>query len=301
MTDIDDTILDAAIAWHIRQETMDARGWHDFVIWLEADPAHARAYDTVSQADARRHPAVLPAANDDEPSRVARRRGFVMGAAAIAAAVVGGVGLMNMPRGGEAPVEIAATGPRAITLADGTRIAMEAGARVTLGGDRRMAAVERGRVTFHVTHDADHPFTVRAGDWEIQDVGTVFAVTRGARGVDVGVVEGSVLFDPSSNRIALGAGEALTVLPGHRMVRSRLDKDHVRTLVFSGQPVRVAAETIGLVLGRDVRADDRVAATPFTGIVRLTGDAPRDMSHLGELTGMRVSHDGEGWIIAPSP
>lgn len=310
MTDIDDAILDAAIAWHVRLATMDEGGWNDFVSWLEADPAHARAYDVVSVADAERHapePSVadrLLAANDDETFGVRpnpnRRRGFALAAGALAAAVVGIVGFVDMKRTGAAPIAVAAAGPRTFALADGTQVAMASGARVTIaGGNQRSASVQNGRVSFRVTHDAAHPFTVRAGDWEIQDTGTVFAVTRGERGVDVSVSEGSVLFDPQNNRIALRAGEALTVLPGQRAVRSRIDSDQARTLVFSGQPVRFAAETIGLVLGRDVRADNKVAGSPFTGIVRLTGDAPRDMAHFAELTGMRVSHDGDGWIIAP--
>ncbi|WEK41946.1 MAG: FecR domain-containing protein [Candidatus Sphingomonas colombiensis] len=309
MSNIDDTILDAAIGWHVRQAEMDERAWLDFVTWLEADPAHARAYDMVSMADVERHAPTrvdLPVAANDEDGIGARRwyrrrPGFAVAAAAFAAAMVGSVGLMEQRRGSDAPIAIAANGPRMLALADGTRVAMASGARMTIGGgDQRSASVENGRVTFHVTHDADHPFTVRMGDWEVQDVGTIFAITRSADGVDVSVSEGSVLFDPQNNRIALKAGEGLTVLPGNRMVRSRLDSNQARTVVFSGQPIRFAAETIGLVLGRDVRADDSVALTPFTGIVRLTGDAPRDMAHLAELTGMRVSHEGDGWIIASS-
>ncbi|QKS01682.1 DUF4880 domain-containing protein [Sphingomonas sp. CL5.1] len=303
MNEIDDTILDAAIAWHVRQATMDERGWADFIAWLEADPRHARAYDVVSIGDAARHPPLV-AANDDEdfaaPARRHRWRGVAIAASVLAATVVGTIGVIQQRGGGGTPLEVVANAPRSLMLADGTRIAMASGARVMLGGDRRSAAVESGRVTFRVTHDAGRPFTVRAGDWEIEDVGTIFSVMRGARGVDVGVSEGSVLFDPQNNRIALNAGEALTVLDGQRIVRSRIDSDEARTLVFSGQPIRFAAETIALVLGRDVRADDRVAATPFTGVVRLTGDAPRDMAHFAELTGMRVSHDGGSWIIAPS-
>ncbi|WP_298674783.1 FecR family protein [uncultured Sphingomonas sp.] len=307
MTDIDDMVLDVAIGWHVRQAEMDESAWLDFVTWLESDPAHASAYDVVSIADAERHaatPAALPvAANDEDEPGVRRwyhrRRGFAMAAAALAAVVVGSVGLMEQRGGGAAPIEIAANGPRTLALADGTQVAMEAGARVAIGGgDQRSAMVESGRVTFRVTHDANRPFTVRVGDWEVQDIGTIFAITRGANGVDVSVSEGSVLFDPRNSRITLKAGEALTVLPGQRIMRSRVDSDRTRTLAFSGQPIGFVAESIGLVLERDVRASDRVAQMPFTGIVRLTGDAPRDMSHFAELTGMRVSHEGGGWIIA---
>ncbi|MFW2852965.1 FecR family protein [Sphingomonas sp. TX0543] len=306
MTDIDDTILDAAIAWHIRQTTMNEREWSDFVSWLEADPAHARAYDIVSVADAARHSVVdeVPiAANDDERSgdRAAhgRWRGFALAAASLAAVVAGLVGVTELRRTGATPVEVAAAQPRSLALPDGTQVAMAAGARMTVGSGQRSASVQSGRVSFRVTHDADHPFTVRVGDWEIQDIGTVFSVAKGARGVDLSVSEGSVLFDPGNNRIALHAGEALTILSGQRVVRSRIDSDQARTVVFSGQSIQFVAETISLVLGRDIGVDEGIAQSPFTGIVRLTGDPQRYMAHFAELTGMRVSHDGNGWIIAP--
>ncbi|MCW6536155.1 FecR family protein [Sphingomonas lycopersici] len=301
-THIDEAVLDAAIAWHLRQETMGAADWAAFTAWLEADAAHARAYDAVSLADATRHPAAVPAiaANDDEaPVRWWRRgRGVALAAGALAAAIAGAVGLREAGLRSPAPVTIAATTPRAVTLGDGTRIALAAGARVEAGA--RSATLESGRATFRVTHDADHPFTVRAGAWEIQDVGTVFAVTHDSRGVDVSVTEGAVLFDPRDSRIALAAGDALSVLPGNRVIRSRVAPDQTRVLTFTGQPILIAAETIALVAGRDVRVDQRIAMTPFTGVIRLTGDTPRDMAHLARLTGMRVSNEGVGWIIAPS-
>lgn len=147
---------------------------------------------------------------------------------------------------------------------------------------------------------ARRPTIIPGKEWsKHQDIGTVFSVAKGARGVDVSVSEGSVLFDPGNNRIALHAGEALTILSGQRVVRSRIDSDRARTVVFSGQSIQFVAETIGLVLGRDIGVDEGIAQSPFTGIVRLTGDPQRDMAHFAELTGMRVSHDGNGWIIAP--
>ena len=302
-THIDPAVLDAAIAWHLRQETMDAADWTAFADWLEADTAHARAYDVVSLSDAARHPAsVAPiAANDDDevPVRWWRRgRGVALAAGALAAAIAGAVGLREAGLQSPAPVTIAASAPRSLTLGDGTQIALATGARVTTGA--RSATLENGRATCRVTHDADRPFTVHAGAWEIQDVGTVFAVTRDSRGVDVSVTEGAVLFDPRDSRIELVAGDALSVLPGNRVVRSHIDADRTRTLTFTGQPIAVAAETIALVVGRDVRVDQRVATMPFTGVIRLTGDTSRDMAHLARLTGMRVSNEGVDWIIAPS-
>ena len=42
-------IVDQAIGWHLRQAELSSAEWHDFVLWLEADAAHAAAYDRVAQ------------------------------------------------------------------------------------------------------------------------------------------------------------------------------------------------------------------------------------------------------------
>ena len=45
-------IVDQAIAWHVRQGGMSAADWQAFIAWLEADPAHARAFDRIALMDA---------------------------------------------------------------------------------------------------------------------------------------------------------------------------------------------------------------------------------------------------------
>ncbi|WP_231565097.1 FecR/PupR family sigma factor regulator [Sphingomonas sp. Ant H11] len=44
----DATIVDRAIDWHLRQGDMGEADWRAFVAWLEEDPAHAQAFDTVA-------------------------------------------------------------------------------------------------------------------------------------------------------------------------------------------------------------------------------------------------------------
>ena len=47
-----ETIIDQAIAWHFAQENSEF-DWDGFSSWLEADPAHRRAFDEVALLNAK--------------------------------------------------------------------------------------------------------------------------------------------------------------------------------------------------------------------------------------------------------
>jgi len=67
-----------------------------------------------------------------------------------------------------------------------------------------------GEAWFEIAHDPRHPFTVKAGDAEITDLGTVFSV-RGHAGspVEVEVLEGSVeLRSAAGQRMVIEGGSA---------------------------------------------------------------------------------------------
>ncbi|MET0362420.1 MAG: FecR/PupR family sigma factor regulator, partial [Sphingobium sp.] len=51
MTDATADAREAAIAWHVAMPSMDEAQWTAFTAWLEAEPAHAAAYDEVASAD----------------------------------------------------------------------------------------------------------------------------------------------------------------------------------------------------------------------------------------------------------
>lgn len=91
---------------------------------------------------------------------------------------------------------------RQLVLKDGTRVLLGPTSRlVVLFGDQdgeRLVSLDGGAY-FNVVHDAAHPFTVKAGTFRIQDVGTAFAVeSDDSAGTRVAVDSGAV---------ALGAGD----------------------------------------------------------------------------------------------
>jgi transmembrane sensor len=309
-------IVDQAIAWHLRQSEMAEADWHAFIAWLEADSAHAHAYDRIVLMDHElgrppelERPHLPIAANDREPAP-RRRRGWLW--AGGSAAVAAGLAVLAIPL---APVATSQTyvlttkaGERQdVALADGTRIEVSGGTRLVLDrGDSRVATLESGEATFHVRHDAAHPFTLRSGGITVRDLGTVFNVSRTGAQLDVAVAEGAVMFQPGREALTLKPGNALSAREDLGKVSlSRVDVDLVGgwrsgRLTFAGEPMSSVAATVHRLYGTDLELAPGLSGRPFTGMVRLSGEAGRDVPHLAALVGARWQHDGERWILSPS-
>ncbi|MBJ6123507.1 FecR family protein [Sphingomonas mollis] len=317
MADNEDDAMPAAadaVAWHLRLPTASADEWLVFTAWLEADAAHARAYDALSRADAELEDALVPpdwsdhvppvAANDDRPP--ARRR-WVMGAFGGLAAVglAGAVLMLNEePASAARIVETPAGIRRAIVLADGSRIEMNGSTRLAIDERAsRLVTLERGEATFRVTHDAARPFVVQSGETRLQDVGTVFNVTRVGPHLGVQVAEGAVLFQPDRDRIMLTSGAALSHVDGEAPRMSGIAVGDVGgwrqgRLVFQQTPVRLVAAALARSTGATVDVAPALADTPFTGSIRTTGDADRIVPRAAALIGARAVQNGAGrWTL----
>jgi transmembrane sensor len=203
--------LAQAIDWHVALDGADIEGWRAFTEWLEADPAHQAAYDSVALDDAlltRPLPAAEPA---QAPRRTEWRRLAV--AAGIAATV--GAGAMLLPRTAPSTLYAVETGrsaSRAVNLADGSRIELNRSTRLLLDrANPRLAVLERGEALFRIKHDASNPFRLRTASGEIEDLGTVFDVVGEGPRLDVAVAEGAVMFAPEAQAIRLTPGMTLSL------------------------------------------------------------------------------------------
>lgn len=87
--------MDEAIAWHLGLEQAGVEEWHRFVCWLEADPAHAEAYDRLTMESAALAPEQLapiapalapPSLAQSAPARMMAADGGQPGVAQIAGA-----------------------------------------------------------------------------------------------------------------------------------------------------------------------------------------------------------------------
>lgn len=199
-----------------------------FERWLDVDPQRRVIVDAAVLAAGRtleeiratvRRPRVLPARRG--PARPA----WLFPLAASIALAVGGTLLMKYPawRGGvdvpaAAPLRVAQTvrgGRQELRLADGTRIVL--GPASTLRYPADFGAGSRdveltGEAYFEVTHDAAHPFRVRAGHAQAEDIGTAFGVRAYPEDsvVRVAVRDGSVALGAATR----GATARAVLTPG---------------------------------------------------------------------------------------
>lgn len=315
VTMLNDLAMEEAIGWHLRQAERTDADWRAFIEWLE-QPANARAYDRVAIADrlvGEAHPAAgLPEPANDvapatAPGRPLRRWAWGVGGLAVAAALA----VLAMPfthAPGSQPYWLQ-TQPgehREVALGDGTRVEMNGATRLGLDrADPRVATLERGEAVFHVAHDAGRPFAVRSGALTVQDVGTVFDVTRSGARLDVAVAEGSVLFQPAGDRVALTAGQALSAREDtHQLVRSTVAPDLVGgwrggRLSFTDERLPVVVDAVRRRYGTDIALDSGLSDRRFTGMVTMSGSADRDIPHLAALIGAKWRRKGDRWILAP--
>lgn len=200
----------------------------EFDRWLDESPRHVAAYveaERVHQAAAQlNHDELLQAA-----ARIAWRatgRGTTRSrwwvpttlVASLLVATVVGVNWLRAP--GEPTVQHYATAigeQRSLRLADGTQIMLDTDSAIVarFGDDRREIELDRGRVQFQVAADAQRPFSVKAGDGVIRDIGTTFQVSKHADSINVGLIEGSVIV--SSGVAQVGS----TLNPGQQISYDR--------------------------------------------------------------------------------
>lgn len=302
-----DMVSDEAIAWHLGLAEAGADEWLRFVAWLEADPAHAEAYDRLTLADAALTPALVPAAAPRRSThlRWLRWSGGVGALAAAAAAAW----LAVMPAVMDSTPYAIETAPgqqRMVKLADGTEVRLNGATRLTLDRDTpRLATLERGQAQFTVVHDQAHPFEVQVGGTTLRDVGTRFDVTRAAGRLSVAVAEGEVLFQPEREKVSLTAGMALALNEGEGTVavgrtdagavggwtQGRLDYRNAALSTVAADVARSTGETIALA--------PVMAARSFTGTLRTDRAADEVVRNFSALADGELRRDGPGWRMTP--
>lgn len=302
-----DAIAEQAALWAVRTGDAAFAGWEEFTRWLEADPAHAAAYDRVMAAVDGVAAADLPPraepveeAGNVVPLQVTRRR-WIGGA--LAACVAGGlaVGLWQMRA---PPSELYQTAPgemREVALADGSSIVLAGGTRLAVAQGARHVTLEAGQALFTVHHDEAHPFTVTAGEDTLLDVGTVFDVRRGEGSLTVAVAEGAVVFNPDREKVRIDPGQRLTSRSG----KVELGESPAAQ-VGEWREGRITFRDASLA---DVAADlSRASGVAFSAAPGAAGRVSgsvlveplrRDPGALGPLLGVRIAKTDKGWSIEP--
>ena len=212
----DDTLVEVAAHWCMRLHAADCTEEEraQFKLWLEQDLAHMQEYvamleiwelsEQIPASNPHTTPTTRPALRQtptpsNVPANPRRRRSFSARARAIALAVVatpfalyGGWMLGWVPNSYE-HFETEQNISR-VTLSDGSEVELNSNSAISFFNfrDQRHVRLSSGEVYFHVTHDAEHPFVVSAGQGSITVTGTRFNVWKYQDDVVVTVTEGSV-------------------------------------------------------------------------------------------------------------
>jgi transmembrane sensor len=223
----------------------------------------------------------------------------------VAAALVGAIGFAALQPGEDLyAVATGAGEQRMVALADGSRIHLNGSTRLVLDRDNaRFARLDEGEALFSVVHDDSRPFQVETGDALLRDMGTVFNVVHDEDGtIRVEVAEGAVRYEEGRERVDLGPGMTIRKEPGRRAVAGSRSAEAITgwregRLTYSNATVAQVAADLSRSMGVDVTADARVAARPFSGVIRLDDDAERLFRRVSALLGVEARRSGDGWVL----
>jgi len=308
----DELLREDARLWAIRVSDPAFADWDAFAAWLEQGPAHNAAYEAAlddlegvdALFDVSPAPIPSPAPAQVGPAHAPRRWRMPAAAAGVALLAAGGSWLALDHRV-QQEYATAAGEHRTVELADGSRIVLNGGTRLTFDPARpREIAMAQGEALFEVHHDQAHPFVVTTKDGtRLVDVGTVFNVVKRGAALDVAVAEGAVDYRGGGAVIRLAAGDMLTRASATAApVKRSVDPGAVggwRTglLQFTDAPLRTVAEDLARNLGRPVAIDDALASRRFSGTIVVDGAPDAVMARVAPLLGVRIERDGAGWRI----
>lgn len=319
-------VAEQAAGWFARLqgEAVTGDDWLAFERWLRASPAHARAYERLEflwvdleyspvarelggrpLLAARRRGSARPA------PRRAQGRGWLAAGAAVAAALLAAVAIGLRPTPGT-PAQAFETEPaqtRQITLADGTRIRLNAASKITVSLDRdaRRVRMADAEAVFDVAHDPARPFLITVGDRQVRVVGTEFNLRHRADKVAVtvlrGVVEVRPAGEPGATPTRVAVGQQLTHVegePGSILKASDLEAAFAWTsgrLIYRDQPLSEVAADLSRRFAIAVRtADERTAALRFSGVL-VTDSETEVLRRLEAFAPIRAERAGEAFVL----
>jgi transmembrane sensor len=298
---LDEQILQAAIRWHESSAGGDC-DWDGLTAWLEADPAHQRAYADVALLEDQlaRHRSRLPHSNLPlkPPSRL-RRAWPAAIAAAIAVVAVGLIWpLQPLSRFTTQSYQASDTGARSVSLHDGTQVVLAPGSTLRVSGWPRNHLDLAGVAYFDVPHDPQRTLVISAGDFAIRDIGTRFEVVSGRHELKVAVAEGSVTVDlpggagtvlvPAGKRLLVSGSSPVAELAG--LASKDIASWREGQLVFDNEPLSIVVQQISPHAGVAVTVDSAIAPRRFSGVLAI-GDGSQLVSRLEEIMGLVEQRD----------
>jgi transmembrane sensor len=315
---------EAAAHWFARLQDEAATGddWLAFEQWLAADAAHAAAYERLEGlwvelddmgegvAAALDAPVSLDAHRAAKAARSGvSRRGWLAAGAGLAASIAVGVGVANWP---SVATESYATAPgqtRQVTLADGSKVWLNAGSRLDVRLERHARRIQmaEGEAVFDVTHDPERPFLIDTGDREVRVVGTEFNVRQRADDFALTVRRGVVEVRPAGEAVAtptrVAAGQRLTHRRGAAVATlSSTPPDAAFAwtqgqLVYTDATLSQVAADLSRSLGTPIRvADADTGRIRFTGVLAID-DQDAVLRRLEAFAPVRAERGAHGVVL----
>ena len=324
----DSAAEEQASLWAARLEggTLDAGDRTALDTWLAAQPAHRALLSDYCQfsADLEQQlpqlvatgAVTLPTAKPAKAPRPAWNLSWLTLAAGTlaAAAAVALVLWVAQPSRDLATLATSVAQRQSFTLADGTRVELNAQTSLLVENtrDERRVRLASGEAFFTVAKDKSRPFIVETPTGSVRVTGTVFNVrTDQLSELDVTVVEGSVQVRPGDTAgtgpqppSSLTAGQRLTAVSGRVLVRTLPPGDIEDALawrqgmiVFERVPLREALARFAQYHGRGITVSDAAAANQFLGGRYSLDDFDNFLRGLEEPFRLRITRDLSGTVI----
>ncbi|MEJ7933886.1 FecR domain-containing protein [Sphingobium sp. AN558] len=309
-SEIDERMLDQALAWQAALEQDDA-DWDGYMAWLEADPCHREAFDSVALVtaavdDHRAEIGHLLAAQvpaQDPRKRFSRVFAYAGGGLAAAIALMVAVPMLWTQQVGKT-YSAEAGASRTVALANGITVTLSPASSIVVHGkDGRQIDLAGGEAHFDVRHNPSRSLTVSAVGYTISDIGTRFSVTIGGNVFRVGVSDGniSVASPDASEAVQVSAGHQLIAGGGDLTLSPVLASDvgswRSGRLSYSSAPLSLVAADISRYSRKSVKIDPSLEASHFSGTL-VIGDGTRLLPDLAGVMGVRIVAEGNGARIA---
>lgn len=305
---IEEGILDKALAWQaiLRGENAD---WDGYIAWLEADPRHRIAFNTLALTEAAvdEHKDALKALLDMQSADIvprARRKFPLFLGGGIAAALALAIALPTV-RTPSAEMRYAAgqQASRTVTLPNGVNVTLSPSSYIVVDGrDAGRIKIASGEAYFDVRHDPGRLLTIEAGPYQISDIGTRFSVNLSKEHFRVGVSEGEITVSSErrSGQIRLQAGQQL--LGGHKdnLVLSAIPPESVGSwrdgrLFYADAPLPLVAADISRYSGKKITIAPSLEMKHFSGTL-VTGDGSKLLPDLASILAVPLHDEKDGTV-----
>jgi len=208
-TDIDLTAAD----WFQRRKfwSQTEQDEQAFQAWLKASDAHHIAFlrqSAVWESAGRLAALRVPMRKETMVKTPRSTTVLRIAVAVIVCVAMGTAGVSYFERPQTTTYVTPVGGRETIALRDGTKIELNTDSAIEVGaGSSRRVRLVRGEAYFDVRHNAENPFSVAAGSYQVTDLGTKFSINSSQRKIVVRLLEGSAvvapLDAPKSKRSAL--------------------------------------------------------------------------------------------------